>query len=337
MRARGRIEPSRAGACAWLASVLVAMPAVGRAAEPAPPVIVRSTDCADLRNDELQRLLNLELARDPAGGGADSLLLRVRCLGDRIELRVVDPSTGQELQREIPAPPPGEPGRERIIALSVSELFSSAWLDLLVAPAPERVRPPPPEPEPAPESSPPPPTAPRPRRDGVLLSAGVHVRHAQAPVTTGALGLGYGGWVHRNWGVFGRVTAEYGGRTTPLGSVHALALAIGPRASFRTGARKRVRFHASLGASLLYLRLRGHTDRSDVRVGTAQALAADLRGSVGPIVDLRRGWLEIGLDGGFVVPGPRGRVSDRDPVRADGGWLGLALTWAITPSRRGAP
>jgi hypothetical protein len=73
-----------------------------------------------------------------------------------------------------------------------------------------------------------------------------------------------------------------------------------------------------------------------VRVGTAQAIAADLRGSVGPIVDLRRGWLEIGLDGGFVVPGPRGRVSDRDPVRADGGWLGLGLTWAITPSRRRA-
>lgn len=309
-------------ACAW--------PIASARAEEPEIITVHSSDCADLRMDELQRLLNLELAlgSGPSDPRPRSLALRVRCADDRIELRVVDPKTGNDLARSIPAPARDEPGRERVIALAVSELFSSAWLDLLSAPepTPEVYEPPPSEPPSPPVASPPPPVQ---RRDAIVVQAGIRVRRLQTPMPMGALAVGYGGWLHPSWGLFGGVALEYGGRPTPLGSVHAIVVGPHLRGAYRSRASRRVRALASLGAALDYLRLQGVPDQPGVQAGSAQALSADVFASVGIAIDLRRGWLEIPLQGGFLVPGPRGRVSGHDPVRTDGGWIGIAIAWAI--------
>jgi len=189
----------------------------------------------------------------------------------------------------------------------------------------------PPPAEPSPVADPPPPIPPR--RDAITLLAGVRARRLQAPMPMGALAIGYGGWLHPHWGLFGAVGVEYGGRPTALGSVHALLL--GPRlhAAYRSRARKRVRLFASLGAGVDWVRLQGFAARDGVREGVVHGIAADVFAGVGLAVDLRRGWLEIPLGGGWLVPGPRGRVTDRDPVRVDGGWLGIGVTWAIVPRR----
>src|SRR5687768_11965167 len=187
-----------AGTAAMLAVAFIAWPEPEARGEEPEIITVRSSDCADLDVGELQRLLNVELAPAPGDPRPAELALRVRCVDDRIDLSVVDPKTGKELERSIVAPPRNERGRERIIALAVSELFETAWLDLLVAPEPARIdpEPPPVEPAPPPEPAPPSTTPPKPaRRDAITIGVALAARRIQAPLPTGGVALGYGGWL----------------------------------------------------------------------------------------------------------------------------------------------
>jgi hypothetical protein len=127
---------------AWLA---MAAPA---AAEPLTRVVVQAEGCEGLAQAEVARLLDLELAMVTTEiRSGPPLEVGLRCAGERLTITVLDPLTRKRLERDVPAPAP-EPGRERVVALAVSQLFAASWLELLSATPP----PPPPPDEPAPPS-----------------------------------------------------------------------------------------------------------------------------------------------------------------------------------------
>ncbi|MEM9460869.1 MAG: hypothetical protein AAGF11_42290 [Myxococcota bacterium] len=131
-----------------LGLVLVAAPTPARSA-PATRVIVETSRCEGLRPDEVGRLLDIELAMVTAEiRSGPPLTVQLECAPARMTITVVDPLTRKRLSRDIPAPEDA-PGRERVVALAISQLFAASWLELLTAteppPAPETDRQPPPD------------------------------------------------------------------------------------------------------------------------------------------------------------------------------------------------
>ncbi|MCA9650015.1 MAG: hypothetical protein KC501_08910, partial [Myxococcales bacterium] len=104
---------------------------VARAEPSSPRVVVEADRCIGLRSDEVGRLLDIELATvttELRSGPPLEVLLR--CEQERMTIEVVDPLTRKRLSRDIPVPLP-EPGRERVVALAISQLFAASWLELL--------------------------------------------------------------------------------------------------------------------------------------------------------------------------------------------------------------
>src|SRR5690606_27993696 len=123
----------------WL---VVTAPAEVEAARPGPRVTVRADDCQGLSQAEVGRLLDIELAMVTTEiRSGPPLEVGLRCEGERLTIEVVDPLTRKRLARDVPAPAP-EPGRERVVALAISQLFAASWLELLSASEPP---PPPPD------------------------------------------------------------------------------------------------------------------------------------------------------------------------------------------------
>jgi hypothetical protein len=322
---------------AWLAMA----PA---AAAPPSRVVVQAEGCEGLLPDEVGRVLDLELAAVTTEiRSGPPLEVGLRCAGERLTITVLDPLTRKRLERDVPAPAP-EPGRERVVALAVSQLFAASWLELL-----SRAPPPPPPPdEPA---SPPEPTAieaarrvaersteaePTPPPELELLAgAGARGRALEADgrMAAARTELLLRGWLRPRGrpgtgarvGLVAIVGWDLGQSTRRLGRVRGHAITAGGGLSWRTrpGATVGLGGHVLVAGG--WARVRGLPREPGVPAGMNAGLTAEASAGVGPRVRYGRLRLDLDAELGGMLRAPVGLVADGPPMTMGGLWAGVVL------------
>lgn len=310
-------------------------------------VVVTVEGCGDLDAIEVARVLDLELrsvTTEIRTGPA--LSVRLTCRADRLSITVEDPITQKQLARDVPAPP-REPGRERIVALAVSELFNASWLELLTTPVP-----PPSERAPATAPPPPPPavtaakklaeTRTRPRRGlELLVGAGVRGRSLESGEPFAAVHVdgSVRGWLGDALGLSARVGWDFGQSTRELGSVRGHAITAAGGLSWRVRPRPVIGVGGEVLVGVAWARLSGIGSEPGIATGHTSGASGEVTASVGPRIAYGR--LRLDLDGevGVMPRSPRGVVDDGPDVTMGGVWVGLTLrlgadVWG-TPRRPG--
>jgi len=257
-----------------------------------------------------------------------------------LEIAVRDPVTRKRLSREIPAPQPGAVGRERMVALAISQLFVASWLELLM-PAEQR-----PEPGAASDAV----DAARDmaearveprRRNTGTLSLGVGTRFhglegdALPVVRAGLDGIA---WLHEKWGLVVSAAYEGGLARRIVGNVRVDALLLGAGATFRWPASHVVSLLAAVSLEAGYVRFAGEPRGEAVAGPPTDGMGGEVGLEVGPCV--RAGLLRASLLGsvGFMLRRPEALVARsssqagntttydfEDPVSLGGVWAGATL------------
>ena len=143
---RRKTASLRRAAAALLAFSLAA--ARADAAHAGGSVRVEIEGCS-LQTAEVTRLVQLELGSVlAAGADASDYRVTIRCSGADLSISLFDPLTQKSLSRTTVAPPPSQPEPERLVALTVAQLYRAAWLELAatdpppLSPTDPRQRPP---------------------------------------------------------------------------------------------------------------------------------------------------------------------------------------------------
>ncbi len=111
-----------------------------------PPLLLGVSDCGELDEHEVRRLVVAELGAIPVEEQAPEVtLVAVRCGGLRVTIRVHDPLSRKDVERSFNAAPLDPRARARWVALAAAELVLSSWAELELNPTP---RTPPEGPEP---------------------------------------------------------------------------------------------------------------------------------------------------------------------------------------------
>lgn len=294
----------------------------------APQLRLAAGDCGGLDVSETERLLRTELAVVAARAErVRAPVVHVTCEANQVTIRVRDTRSRRTIQETMPAPPEGQPGRERVIALAASQLFLSSWLDVVLA---EERRP-----AAAPAEAPARARAPgrRARGSGAAfrpelgLNAAVRVRRIQAGVqaAAGRLELGVGsrrvGFALHAGGERTRASDRAGG------SIRFDLLGAGAGVELRRPAGG-IEWAASARFSGYWLRA-----AADVRPGEPGTRATPANGSAfeallgaGPALALDPRWrLGVELQAGALLPEIVARVDGGSDVALHGAFAGLAL------------
>jgi hypothetical protein len=318
----------------WLFSAVLAT------AAPVDAIDVATVQCGGLAADEIARLFALELDDVvPEMRTGPPLRIELTCATPILSIAIVDPLTDKRMSRDVPLPP-DEPGRERVIALAIAQLFAASWLELLLpTPPPEQIvttepRPPVAAVEAAREKAAT--TTRRPERSFSLLAAGVVRGRAleRAPLVAGGGELDF-----RTWFGGGALVVRLGFEGTSvrreLGTVRAwmLALGIGVAGRLRLGERWALGVAAVVSGALG--RLRGVATRPDVPTGGITAPTGQLCVGLGPRVRLgTSALLELDAELGATLRAPEGLVTGAAPVSLGGLWAGAALRVGFEWTRR---
>lgn len=324
-------------------------------AGPAKPSVV-SVDagtCPDLNAQAVGAHIRDEL-RAAAGLGSipelPPIAVALHCEAGTVRIRIEDPVTQKAVERTTPAPATDDPDRDRIVALSAVQLAAASWLELLTAgpetdgePAPGSrealpAGPPPPEsiaasvarivaqraiaPAYRPPSSPPPTPPPL---NTISVVGGVRVRNLRGPSVTGSGALQYGRWLHPRWQILGELGAEGTRVHRSIGRIDALLARLGTGAGFRSRPRGDLRFDAIALVHLVYVDLRGHSDRPDVETARAWGVTGDVSAAFGPTLDTGRTRAGLRLECGYLIDGPVAGVTGDAPVLMHGPWVGAQL------------
>ena len=258
------------------AVALTAAIAFPDAASAEPKVAVDAVGCGDLDTAELATLLDLELS-DMAGAWEeiDAPPVELECGDEDIVIAVTDPITSKRLQRAIPRPDGPLAGRERALALAISQLFVTSWLELLVPAerrafvldedaaeaveaATRRARE---EIAPEPPSLSAPATPGPEERLALTLSAGggVRGRDLSEPFATVVGSVRGGLSLSGRFGVFAEAALEHGTAARDRGEVDVWMGAFGVGASWLSSPEE-LALTASATVSALYVRLAGESD-----------------------------------------------------------------------------
>jgi hypothetical protein len=311
-------------------------------AEPAASeeqIEVVARECGMLDAAEVTRLLRIELlAVTQEIRSGPPLEVELRCTFPTMTIAVSDPLTGKRLARDVPLPA-DEPGRERVVALAIAQLFAASWLELLLPsePAtPEPVRPEPaPEPAAVEAARTVATTRVRPRSIAVVFGGVVRGRALEAtPMLTGGGEIDLRGWFGDAAIVF-RVGLEAGSARRPQGSVRALAVigSIGAAGRVHLGDRWDLGGLVLVGGG--FGRLHGDPSQPGVRAGDIVSGTGQLMVGGGPRLRLGRLALELDAELGGMLRAPRGVVWGDRQVTLGGLFVGGALRLAIeTPLRR---
>jgi hypothetical protein len=307
------------------AAVLALWSVHARSAPAAPGVAL--ADCSDLDALEIGRLLVLEL--EALTGRAQSAQLppvRLTCHDASIRVSVDDPVTGKTLARDVPAPAADDPTRDRIVALAVSELFLSSWLELLLPPE-TRVAP---RPAPAPEVVVARPMAyqgvePEPARWEVELRGGVRWRSLSDPYLGYQPGL-LGALVFSDWvRCFVTTGLELDRAERERGDVRSRAWGLGAGAGLRAGANHTLFWDVGALLSGVFVQTRGRSDRADTTESSASGVGWEWALLGGPGLHLGSFTLRVEAQGGVSVPRMVARVTGETPVQWGGLWAGAAI------------
>lgn len=307
-------------------------------------LVVEARQCQGLSTDEVERVLAIELTTVAETGGiAEPLTIELDCRGDEIAIAVRDPVTRKRLSREIPAPAPDAAGRERTVALAISQLFVASWLELLM-PADQRAAP---EPEVAPGTV----AAARElaearveahRRTTGTIGLGVGSRfHAidREPLPVVRIGLHGTAWLDPRWGLSMGAVYEGGLARRSVGNVRADALLFAAGAAFRWPADRHVAaLLAAVSVEAGYVRFGGKPRKDAVAGPPTDGIGGGVGLEAGPVV--RAGLVRASLLGavGFMLRWPEAQVSRSstqvggatvydfdDPVGLGGLWAGAIL------------
>lgn len=311
----------------WLLGLVVGAPdAVGHV----DAIEIATVQCPGLDADEVARLLALELDDVvPQLRANPPLRIELTCTPPILGLAIVDPITDKRMARDVPLPL-DEPGRERVVALAVAQLFSASWLELLL-----------PTPAPAAKvsSEPRPPPAAivaaranatarvrRPERSVALLVGAVVRGRA---LERGPLVAGGGEIDLRPW--FGaaalvvRVAFEGTAVHREFGTVRAWMVGAGLGVAGRLRVSPRWQLGVTAVISGALGRLRGVASAPDVPTGAVTAATGQLALGMGPRVALRGALVELDAEIGGTLRPPEGLVSGGAPVSLGGLWAGAAL------------
>ncbi|MBN1610579.1 MAG: hypothetical protein JW940_28370 [Polyangiaceae bacterium] len=293
-------------------------------ATPAPGVEL--ADCSDLDAREIERLLALELdALTGPTRPAQPPPVRLTCHDASVRVSVDDPVTGKTLARDVPAPASDDPMRDRIVALAVSELFLSSWLELLLPPETRRVAP-----APAPQVVAVGPTArraaqPPPTRWELELRGSARWRSLDDPY------LGYqpslqAALVLADWiRLFMAAGLELDRVRRERGEVRSRASGLGMGWQLRAGGNRTLFWDVGALLSGVVVQTRGRSSRADTTESSVSGLAWESALLGGPGLHLGRMTLRLEALGGISRPRLVARVAGEAPVRWDGLWLGAAI------------
>jgi hypothetical protein len=296
-------------------------------------VVVTTEGCGDLDATEVARVLDLELRSVTAEiRTGPPLSVRLQCRADRLSIAVEDPLTRKELRRDVPAPAP-EPGRERIVALAVSELFSASWLELLTTPPPtEEVA------VPADAPSPPAPavaaatriaeTRTRPTR-GIDLLAGAGVRgrglESGEPFAALRVDAGVRAWLSGRLGLAAQLGWDFGQSARAFGRVRGHVLGAAGGLAWRVRPRPVIGVGGNVLVGVAWASLAGVAAEPGARAGRTSGVTGELTGSIGPRLAYRRFRVDLDAELGAMLRSPVGDVIGGADVTMGGVWLGLVL------------
>ncbi len=320
---------------ALAALVAVLAPRGVRAAE---SIHVRAEGCT-MRTAELERLVRLELSSVLGPESKGSYDVTVRCRDGIVDIGLFDPLTNKKVERTVRSPPSTQPEPERLIALTIAQLYRAAWLELAaddppplpparvaaVAPAETRSAKATAERALADEAE-------RPLPWSVALVAGAHARRLQTPLVMPSVEVdatwaptGTLVWLLVHGGVeWASVTRERGTISTVLvragGGVGLEPLVSGIWSGF-----------AELAGGVGYARLAGEDVAKGYRGGVVSGPGFDGAVTLGGAA--RVGPVRFELLGrvGVLVGTPAGLVDGEDELSLDGPWAGGAvrLRWLL--------
>ncbi len=299
------------------------------------PLEVRAPTCVDLDAAEVERLVELELAavtQEVRDG--PPLQVELVCDADTLRIGVLDPLTSKQLERTVPAPA-AEPGRSRVVALAVAQLFAASWLELLLAPPPDE--PDPIAPPPAQGTSPAaidaaataardwvraPPVA---REVELLAGAGARGRALEsAPWGALHIDLDARAWLRPRVAVIGRVGFDVGRSLRAAGQVRGSSVIGSVGMAWRSGTGS-----VTLGGALLagagFASVRGDAPRPGYEASTLRGATGEALVSVGPRIAVGRLRVELDADVGAMLRTPRGLISDDVAVTMGGVFAGGTL------------
>jgi hypothetical protein len=290
------------------------------------PIAVEATDCPGLRAEEVERVLLLELA-EVTSKSSRTLHVRMSCGSEReVRIAVDDPVTGKELSRQVPAPAPNEPGRERALGLAASQLFLASWLELLSPEAP----PPSPEKKDKPASEAALGMARRsvtptvPHRLEIVAVASALVRSlSDGPAFS--LGLGARIWVAPRLALVIDPSFETARMTRGRGDVQADAFMLGVGVAARLFPKRVFDLGAELRAAGGYSRVAGQpTDGSSVG-GASDGPIVDLQLAAGPTLRPSRIVISLRIVGGLTMLAPVGQIVGESDATLAGPYAGVTL------------
>lgn len=284
----------------------------------------------DLRQDELERLIRLELGavvrpEDEVSG----YRVEIACAGDEVQLRIEDPLTRKSLERTVEAPGPAVPEPERMIALSVAQLYRAAWLELVAE-----------DPAPLPPKTPPP-EAPRAKRAARAVvqptieagepetNARMHVRLGVAArgvqhdtVMSPALGAGFGYSPAESLRVGVGVQFEAGAEQRTTGRIQARMAGMNLRLAYEPRISHTFVADLDVEGGLLFTSLHGSDVGPGLVAGNVEGIAFDASLGAGIGADLDPVRVGAALRAGVVTGAPLGYVEGDETVDLNGPWVG---------------
>ncbi len=299
----------------------------------AAEVALSVSDCS-LRESELSRLVTLELSGVLDSSDRDSRYqVLVRCDPTGVSIQLHDPLTRKQVQRRVVAPAADQPEPERVIALTVAQLYRAAWLELVsddVAPL-----------EPAS------PEAPRAslaaaralaergltdRSEPVWmfgLAAGAKFRHITAPVT-----LAHGELRVVNLSASpllfsASANLEASSTQRRAGVVQARLFGAALGAGFELFRRQSWSTFSEMSLGLAHVRLQGSEVNAAYEAGTVSSLGLDAAVGLGMAWSNRKLRIELAGRAGVLSGAPVGLVAPHGDVSLNGAWLGADLRFGV--------
>ena len=296
---------------------------------PEPIVDLTLEGCPEIDGTRLRELVGIEIATMRASGQRSPTAARLTCDGPHVRIKLLGP-TPSEADLDLGGTP--APARPRLLALTITELAATSWVDppgRAAGPAT-----PPPRGPPAPvvlASTLAPPRAPPPPR--ARLFAEVSLRRIGSPATwLGGAGVGieYG---LRSWLAAALdVRLETGETSTATAPIAWRAIS-GRAGVAIGGARGRLSWSALPGMTVGVVRLNASPVPTGAVSTSLEAVWAGPSLTTGLRVAIARGaFVHVELGGGVVTHGVVGLLNnDTTLLRIDGTWaiaalgLGLAL------------
>jgi hypothetical protein len=310
---------------------LAALGTGGRASAAGPAIEVRVSGCADVDGHEVERLLAIELAfvaaQQPAPG---TIAVALDCAGARLRMTAQDPILNRRLGREVVLGPP-EPGRDRTIALLVSQLFLTSWAEgLLERPNPATTTAtatavPQPAASPtivsgggeAPASA---------ARFELRLESGVRLRDWSNPALGEQVSLGAAFRLKGRLRALAALDFEHGSTDRATGvvswSIGAAGLGSG-WCSHRHGA---VAFDSSALISLGFVDVSGEAGSAAIAGSTLTGVVGEAALGAGPVFYWGAARVGLELQLGATFPTATARVSGERDVALGGLWAGAGLS-----------